>query len=173
MCCRSRIRRQPVRGVLPEQPPLHGQRAGIHAELQHRRQWPRGPKPLTLSHDPDMTPIANLQQRIIASDRFVQARAPPTKCHDPRQRLGSCIRPWLTIASLIHATRPRCTQYVMTWVVASLTAGRCPSAGTQWGCAGRVAAGSVPNEHGTWQYGRAGWCDGQQVGPRCHAPNGS
>ena len=37
------------------------------------------------------------------------------------------------------------------------------TAGTHWGCADRVAAGSVPNEHGTWQYGRAGWCDGQQV----------
>ena len=36
-------------------------------------------------------------------------------------------------------------------------------AGTQWGCADRVTQGSVPNEHGTWQYGRAGWCDGQQV----------
>jgi len=36
-------------------------------------------------------------------------------------------------------------------------------AGTLWGCADRVAQGSVPNEHGTWQYGRAGWCDGQQV----------
>ena len=42
------------------------------------------------------------------------------------------------------------------------------SLGTQWGCAERVALGSVPNEHGTWQYGRAGWCDGQQVGHSCY-----
>jgi hypothetical protein len=23
----------------------------------------------------------------------------------------------------------------------------------------------IPNEHGTWQYGRDGWCDGQKVRP--------
>lgn len=23
----------------------------------------------------------------------------------------------------------------------------------------------MPNEHGTWQYGRNGWCDGQKVKP--------
>lgn len=23
----------------------------------------------------------------------------------------------------------------------------------------------IPNEHGTWQYGRDGWCDGQNVRP--------
>ena len=23
----------------------------------------------------------------------------------------------------------------------------------------------MPNEHGTWQYGRNGWCDGQHVRP--------
>lgn len=38
-------------------------------------------------------------------------------------------------------------------------------AGTPWGCAGRVLDGVVPNEHGTWPYGRGGWCDGQQVDP--------
>ena len=25
--------------------------------------------------------------------------------------------------------------------------------------------GVEPNEHGTWLYGRNGWCDGQQVDP--------
>ena len=25
--------------------------------------------------------------------------------------------------------------------------------------------GSIPNEHGTWLYGRGGWCDGRQVDP--------
>ncbi|RXN10609.1 septin-7 isoform X1 [Labeo rohita] len=39
------------------------------------------------------------------------------------------------------------------------------SAGTPLGCAMRVAEGAVPNEHGTWLYGRAGWCDGLQVDP--------
>ncbi|DBA77212.1 TPA: hypothetical protein ACH3X1_009783 [Trebouxia sp. C0004] len=36
-------------------------------------------------------------------------------------------------------------------------------AGKPWGCADKVLEGSEPNEHGTWQYGRGGWCDGQEV----------
>ncbi|KAM8734039.1 uncharacterized protein AB9X84_022967 [Acanthopagrus schlegelii] len=39
------------------------------------------------------------------------------------------------------------------------------SAGTPLGCTTRVKEGAVPNEHGTWLYGRAGWCDGLQVNP--------
>ena len=39
------------------------------------------------------------------------------------------------------------------------------NAGTPLGCADRVPEGVVPNEHGTWLYGRDGWCDGQQVNP--------
>ena len=38
-------------------------------------------------------------------------------------------------------------------------------AGTATGCAERVPEGVVPNEHGTWLYGRDGWCDGQEVTP--------
>lgn len=38
-------------------------------------------------------------------------------------------------------------------------------AGTALGCAEHVAEGVVPNEHGTWLYGRDGWCDGQEVVP--------
>ncbi|KAG8009787.1 hypothetical protein GBF38_013819, partial [Nibea albiflora] len=38
-------------------------------------------------------------------------------------------------------------------------------AGTALGCTTRVKEGAVPNEHGTWLYGRAGWCDGLQVNP--------
>ncbi|XP_032898127.1 uncharacterized protein LOC116986660 [Amblyraja radiata] len=38
-------------------------------------------------------------------------------------------------------------------------------AGTSLGCADRVSEGVVPNEHGTWLYGRNGWCDGQGVAP--------
>eukprot|EP00118_Oscarella_pearsei_P025576 m.308403 g.308403 ORF g.308403 m.308403 type:complete len:657 (+) comp43948_c0_seq1:423-2393(+) len=33
------------------------------------------------------------------------------------------------------------------------------------GCAMRVSEGVEPNEHGTWLYGRDGWCDGQEVSP--------
>ncbi|XP_076868448.1 uncharacterized protein LOC143519176 [Brachyhypopomus gauderio] len=39
------------------------------------------------------------------------------------------------------------------------------SAGSALGCALRVGEGAVPNEHGTWLYGRGGWCDGLQVNP--------
>ncbi|CAG6013954.1 unnamed protein product [Menidia menidia] len=39
------------------------------------------------------------------------------------------------------------------------------SAGTALGCTMRVRGGAVPNEHGTWLYGRGGWCDGLQVDP--------
>ena len=38
-------------------------------------------------------------------------------------------------------------------------------AGTPLGCAETVPGGSIPNEHGTWLYGRGGWCDGRQVDP--------
>lgn len=37
--------------------------------------------------------------------------------------------------------------------------------GSALGCALRVGEGGVPNEHGTWLYGRGGWCDGLQVNP--------
>ncbi|XP_066501080.1 uncharacterized protein si:dkey-256h2.1 [Hoplias malabaricus] len=39
------------------------------------------------------------------------------------------------------------------------------SAGSALGCTLRVGDGGVPNEHGTWLYGRGGWCDGLQVNP--------
>ncbi|XP_070691172.1 uncharacterized protein [Pempheris klunzingeri] len=39
------------------------------------------------------------------------------------------------------------------------------SAGSPLGCTTRVKEGAVPNEHGTWLYGRGGWCDGLQVNP--------
>lgn len=39
------------------------------------------------------------------------------------------------------------------------------SAGSALGCTMRVKEGAVPNEHGTWLYGRGGWCDGLQVDP--------
>jgi len=39
------------------------------------------------------------------------------------------------------------------------------TAGTATGCADKVSEGSEPNEHGTWLYGRDGWCDGQNVSP--------
>ena len=38
-------------------------------------------------------------------------------------------------------------------------------AGTDLGCANQVRNGSVPNEHGTWYFGRNGWCDGMDVKP--------
>ena len=38
-------------------------------------------------------------------------------------------------------------------------------AGSELGCADKAGRGAVPNEHGTWYYGRNGWCDGQDVSP--------
>jgi hypothetical protein len=38
-------------------------------------------------------------------------------------------------------------------------------AGTPYGCTTSVPFGGEPNEHGTWFYGRGGWCDGQNVAP--------
>lgn len=39
------------------------------------------------------------------------------------------------------------------------------SAGSPLGCTTWVKDGAVPNEYGTWLYGRGGWCDGLQVDP--------
>ncbi|EDV28324.1 uncharacterized protein TRIADDRAFT_37261 [Trichoplax adhaerens] len=39
------------------------------------------------------------------------------------------------------------------------------NAGNSLGCAERVLQGVTPNEHGTWLYGRDGWCDGQEIKP--------
>ena len=38
-----------------------------------------------------------------------------------------------------------------------------PLAGTGEGCMDQVAEGTVPNQYGTWWYGRAGWCPGKEV----------
>lgn len=37
--------------------------------------------------------------------------------------------------------------------------------GTPLGCANQVPTGVEPNQHGTWLYGRDGWCDGRNVFP--------
>jgi len=42
---------------------------------------------------------------------------------------------------------------------------RHPEAGTLLGCAEKVPQGVVPNQGGTWIYGRGGWCPGQDVEP--------
>jgi hypothetical protein len=40
-----------------------------------------------------------------------------------------------------------------------------PMVGDQLGCAKQIDKGVVPNQWGTWWYGRGGWCPGQQVEP--------
>jgi len=40
-----------------------------------------------------------------------------------------------------------------------------PTAGTPYGCLERTHEGGVPNQFGTWQLGRAGWCAGMDVKP--------
>ncbi len=39
------------------------------------------------------------------------------------------------------------------------------AAGTNEGCTLASITGALPNEHGTWLYGRDGWCDGSSVRP--------
>lgn len=41
-----------------------------------------------------------------------------------------------------------------------------PALRAQHGCADGVPVGTTPNEYGTWLYGRDGWCNGREVGPR-------
>jgi len=40
-----------------------------------------------------------------------------------------------------------------------------PEAGSRMGCAEQVVDGTVPNQSGTWVYGRGGWCPGMEVQP--------
>ena len=40
-----------------------------------------------------------------------------------------------------------------------------PMAGDALGCADQVAEGTVPNQAGTWPFGRGGWCPGKEVDP--------
>lgn len=40
-----------------------------------------------------------------------------------------------------------------------------PEAGTLEGCIDEIENGMVPNQGGTWWFGRGGWCPGQQVEP--------
>ena len=38
-----------------------------------------------------------------------------------------------------------------------------PETATQDGCMDQVEQGTVPNQYGTWWYGRGGWCPGKEV----------
>ena len=42
-----------------------------------------------------------------------------------------------------------------------------PNAGSNTYCMslGAIGEGTIPNQYGTWGYGRAGWCPGQDVAP--------
>ena len=40
-----------------------------------------------------------------------------------------------------------------------------PDASSRYGCYDRVAEGVVPNQFGSWPFGRAGWCPGEDVKP--------
>ena len=40
-----------------------------------------------------------------------------------------------------------------------------PMVGDQEGCLKQIGNGAVPNQSGTWWYGRGGWCPGMQVDP--------
>ena len=34
-----------------------------------------------------------------------------------------------------------------------------------WGCMKQIEVGTVPNQYGTWPFGRGGWCPGLDVAP--------
>ena len=56
----------------------------------------------------------------------------------------------------------------MRWLVLPLSlllfALGCPSeAGDSTDCMDKVSEGTVPNQYGTWWYGRSGWCPGKEV----------
>ena len=38
-----------------------------------------------------------------------------------------------------------------------------PIAGSMFGCRDQTREGTVPNQYGTWWYGRSGWCPGKEV----------
>ncbi len=38
-----------------------------------------------------------------------------------------------------------------------------PDAGSTYGCQEQIAEGTIPNQYGTWWYGRGGWCPGKDV----------
>lgn len=40
-----------------------------------------------------------------------------------------------------------------------------PEAGSSQGCVEQIDRGTVPNQYGTWPYGRGGWCPGADVVP--------
>lgn len=40
-----------------------------------------------------------------------------------------------------------------------------PEAGSSYGCGDHVVDQALPNQYGTWVYGRGGWCPGMQVDP--------
>ncbi|KAG9345206.1 hypothetical protein JZ751_009751 [Albula glossodonta] len=81
---------------------------------------------------------------------------------------------WLTDVSplLPLLTTGKCTftmktvPWAMPWMASLNLRFRSSNySGSALGCAARVVEGAVPNEHGTWLYGRGGWCDGLQVNP--------
>jgi hypothetical protein len=38
-----------------------------------------------------------------------------------------------------------------------------PIAGSMFGCMDQASEGTLPNQYGTWWYGRSGWCPGKEV----------
>ena len=55
--------------------------------------------------------------------------------------------------------------YLWILVLSNFTLSMFYFSGTPFGCANQVPTGVEPNEHGTWLYGRDGWCDGRNVFP--------
>lgn len=62
---------------------------------------------------------------------------------------GNCAE----FCEITHHFRVNGAEHVQSW----------PIAGETWGCMDQAATGTIPNQYGTWWYGRNGWCPGREV----------
>jgi len=60
-----------------------------------------------------------------------------------------------------------CAEFCVTthhfWVNGDENVLSLDDAGSGYGCMEQVAEGTVPNQYGTWWYGRSNWCPGKEV----------
>ena len=56
-------------------------------------------------------------------------------------------------------------QHVFTFNGTTSVMKEFPEAQTLYGCVDQIESGTIPNQYGTWHYGRGGWCPGLNVTP--------
>lgn len=64
---------------------------------------------------------------------------------------GNCAE----FCEITHHFKVNDAEHVQSW----------PVSGDTFGCQAQTAEGTVPNQYGTWWYGRNGWCPGREVTP--------